>query len=103
MRTNIFSRILSALLASLTLFSVVACSSAGGNADETTAGGAVTTAAPADTTPAETEPTTDEWGREIVDVDLPADLKFDGETVTIRICMASSTPHDHIMEASFRP
>ena len=83
MRTNIFSRILSALLASLTLFSVVACSSAGGNADETTAGGAVTTAAPADTTPAETEPATDEWGREIVDVDLPADLKFDGETVTI--------------------
>lgn len=27
----------------------------------------------------------------------------DGETVTIRICMADSTPHDHIMEASFRP
>lgn len=83
MQTNLFTRVLSALLASLTLCSVVACSNADGNAAETTGGEAAVTTAASDAPPAETQPTTDEWGREIVYVDLPADLRFDGETFTI--------------------
>lgn len=78
--SNLPTRILAALLASLTMVSVVACAGGGESSDTTAA--PTTTAAP-DSTPAETEPTTDEWGREIVEVDLPADLRFDGETVTI--------------------
>lgn len=80
MKTTRFSRILAGLLAALMLGSLAACAGDGGTTDTTAA---PTTTAPADATPAETAPTTDKWGRELVEDDLPADLKFEGETFTI--------------------
>lgn len=80
MRHSLFTRALAAMLAVLSLVCFAACAGSGDGA-ETTVAPAVTDAP--ETTPAETAPTTDQWGRELVDVDLPADLKFEGETFTI--------------------
>jgi hypothetical protein len=77
MKENLFKRILAGLLATLMLGSMAAC--AGGETAETTTPVETT---PVETEPIETEPTVDEWGRDIVKDDLPADLRFDGETLT---------------------
>lgn len=78
MRHSTITRILALALACLSVAGFAAC--AGGGDTETTAAPAVTNAPEV---PADTAPTTDQWGRDIVDVDLPADLKFPGETFSI--------------------
>ena len=78
MKTNLFKRILAGLLSALMLGSMAACAGGGETAETTTP----VDTTPAETEPVETEPTVDEWGRDIVKDDLPADLRFDGETLT---------------------
>ncbi len=77
--TRLSTRLLAALLAVLML-TLVACSSSGDSTDTTAAPNAQN---PGDTTaPAETGPALDQYGREIIEADLP-DVKFEGETFTV--------------------
>ena len=69
-------QILCGILAALTVLPLAAC---GGDIP------ADTTAStdPTETTPAETTVPTDEWGREIIEDGVPADLKYDNEVMRI--------------------
>ena len=82
-----FKRIMALLLCGLMLLSAVACGKGDAPADTTTgAQGDSTTAPVGDTTtaaPEETGPALDEWGREIIEDDVPKDLDFKGATLKI--------------------
>lgn len=79
MKNNrLFTKLVAAMLAMLML-ALTACGSAGGSTDTT----AAPVNNPAETTaPVEEGPKLDQYGREIVEADLP-DVKFEGETFTV--------------------
>lgn len=84
-----FKRIMALLLCVLMLVSAVACGKSEDNGDETTTapqGDVTTTPAAGDTTtaaPVETGPVLDEWGREVIEDTVPADLDFGGKSLNI--------------------
>jgi len=83
-----FKRIMALCLCVLMLLSAVACGKSGDNGGDTTTApqGDVTTPAAGDTTtaaPEETGPVLDEWGREVVEDTVPADLNFGGKALNI--------------------
>lgn len=80
MKHNRLSTKLMAALLAVLMLALPACSSSGGSTDTTAAPGTQNTG---DTTaPVETGPALDEYGREIIEADLP-DVKFEGETFTV--------------------
>lgn len=73
----------SALAVLLTAMSLASCAANAGGQTDTTA---ADSSSPTATTPAITEstgPALDEWGREIIDDEIPADLYYDGKEVKI--------------------
>ena len=79
MNNRMSTKLLAALLAMLML-ALTACSGGGGTVEDTTA---APVNDPAQTTaPAETGPALDQYGREIVEANLP-DVKYNGETFTV--------------------
>lgn len=82
-----FTRIMALLLCAVMLLSAVACGKPTEQTDTTTAAqGDATTPAAGDTTtaaPEESGPALDEWGREIIEDTVPADLNFSDKTLDI--------------------
>ena len=81
-----FKRLMALLLCGLMILSVAACGKSDEIADTTTAAqGDVTTSAAGTTTatPEASGPALDEWGREIIEDDVPKDLNFNGATLKI--------------------
>ncbi|MBQ7322656.1 MAG: hypothetical protein IJW99_11210 [Clostridia bacterium] len=83
-----FKRIMAWMLCGLMLLSAIACGKSGEQTESTTtaAQNDVTTApAGGDETdaPEETGPVLDEWGREVIEDDVPEDLNFNGATLNI--------------------
>ncbi len=77
---HISLRLTAGLLAGL-LLALTACSG-GGEGSETTAAPQTQTPSGETTTPVESGPALDQYGREIIEADLP-DVKFEGETFTV--------------------
>jgi len=69
-------QLLCGLLAALCVLPLAACGEENPSADTTAADTAITE-------PAETAPPTDEWGREIIEDSVPADLKYSNEVMRI--------------------
>lgn len=78
--TRLSTKLMAALLAALML--VLPACSASGDGKDTTAAPSTQTPAGETTAPAETGPALDQYGREIIEADLP-DVKFEGETFTV--------------------
>ena len=80
-----FKRLTALLLCGLMLLSAAACGKGNEVADTTAAQEAATSAPVADTTAASEEsgPVLDEWGREVIEDNVPTDLDFGGKTMNI--------------------
>ena len=83
-----FKRLMALVLCGLMLLSAVACGKGGDDvtADTTTTAQGEATTTVGDTTtavPEETGPVLDEWGREVIEDDVPEDLNFGGKALKI--------------------